>query len=328
MMTQRLLLPLAISAVSVMCGCGLVYEYDDCPPCPEECFSVDADWKYAPSALPEGMAYIFFQTGGTDEWRFDFPGREGGEADLPDGGYSVIMFNDDTSGILFENTDIYETFTFYCRRGGLYDGLGGSIDNPLGPDTGPDGEKVEICPDMLWCDAEDRFSLFPGGTSVGKPEASYSHDRTLVMYPHQIVARYSLTIRDVSNLGGVARMCASLSGMASSLRPSDMFRDGPATLPFKVGGNGIDVINGSFLTYGLPSEGDVPNMLSLYVWLSDGRKLCYNFDVSPQTRTAADPLNVNIILSGLDLPESDIPTEGGFDVSVDGWTTIEIDIQS
>ena len=66
-------------------------------------------------------------------------------------------------------------------------------------------------------------------------------------------------------------------------------------------------------------------MLSLYVWLADGRKFCYGFDVSGQTRAAADPLNVDIVVSGLELPE---PVGGGFDVSVDGWVTTIINIQS
>ncbi len=57
--------------------------------------------------------------------------------------------------------------------------------------------------------------------------------------------------------------------------------------------------------------------------------MCYEFDVTEQARTAPDPMNVEIIIDGLTLPEVENPKPGGtFDVSVDGWTTIIIDIAS
>ena len=331
MNTEYLFILSIIMAVPFMGGCCLIYDYDDCASDVDGEFFVDADWKYASTANPEGMAYIFFSAYGHDKWRFDFPGRGGGEAELPDGEYSVLMFNDDTSRIIFRNSDNYSDFTFYCRRGGLYDGLGGTIDNPIGPDVTEKGENVEICPDMLWCDTLSCFRLYSDGTMLGRTSGAsnvYNGDRSLMMYPRGIVARYNVVINNISNLEGVARICASLSGMASSLRPSDMYRGEAVTLPVKISKYGGDSAGGDFLTYGVPSDGNPANIFSLYVWLADGTKLCYEFDVGSQIRSADDPLDVSIILSGLDLPESGDPIGGGLDVSVDGWTTIVIDIQS
>ncbi len=331
MKTARLFLPLIIFVCHAVSGCCLIYDYDNCPPESEDDFDVDSDWKYAPAAQPEGMAYVFFPADGGEAWRFDFPGRAGGVARLPDGEYSVAVFNDDTSAVLFGDSDDYYNFTFYCRRGGLYDGLGGTLENPIGPDVAPGGENVEICPDMLWCDECCDFFLTPEGTALERTNGERieaGDERCLTMYPRQAVARYRFSILEVSNLGGVARMCASLSGMASSLRPYGMYRGAPVTLPVAARAEGNSAIVGEFLTFGLPSEGAAPNMLSLYVWLADGRKFCYGFDVSGQTRAAADPLNVDIVVSGLELPESGEPVGGGFDVSVDGWVTTIINIQS
>ncbi len=291
-MNRDVLLLLSVMLVApILSGCGLIYDYDNCPPGYGEGFDVEDDWRLAPSATPEGMAYIFFPYGENCCWRFDFPGKKGGDADLPDGDYNVLTFNDDTSGILFDNSESYRDFTFYCRTGALYDGLGGTIDNPLGPPVAANGEKVNICPDMLWCDAVNTFELYPDGTAVERTQNS---------------------------------------GMAASLRPSDMWRGTePVTLPLKASPETDCIISGRFFTYGLPSEPSAPNTLSLYIWLTDGRKLCYEFDVTEQARTAPDRMNVEIIIDGLSLPEVENPKPGGtFDVSVDGWTTIIIDIAS
>lgn len=331
MRPERLFLPfLFILTVALTSGCSLIYDYNDCPTESVGAFLVDSDWLYAPDADPEGMAYVFFPAEG-EEWRFDFPGRTGGEVKLPDGEYSVMAFNDDTSGVLFGRKGDYDEFAFYCRKGGLYDGLGGTIDRPLGPDVTGQGESVEICPDMLWCGSCSSCDLRPDGVDVTRTAGAstdHSDKRLLVMYPRRIVAEYSFIVGDVSNLGGVAHVCASMSGMASYLRPSDMFRGSAVTLPVKAVADGKSTISGNFLTYGLPSEGDAPNILSLYIWLADGQKLCYTFDVTGLARGASDPLHVAIRISGLDLPESGPPTGGGFDVSVEGWITTVINIKS
>ncbi len=332
-MNRDALLLLSVMFVApILSGCGLIYDYDNCPAGYGE-FDVEDDWRLAPSATPEGMAYIFFPSGENSCWRFDFPGKEGGDVDLPDGDYNVLTFNDDTSGILFDNSESYRDFTFYCRPGALYDGLGGTIDNPLGPPVAANGEKVNICPDMLWCDAVNTFELYPDGTAVERtPDSgfSYSDKRRLTMYPKAIVAFYRYSVRNVENLESIDRVCASISGMAASLRPSDMWRGTePVTLPLKATPETDCMISGRFFTYGLPCEPSAPNTLSLYIWLTDGRKMCYEFDVTNQIRKAPDSMNVEIIIDGLKLPEVENPKPGGtFDVSVDGWATIIIDIAS
>lgn len=329
MKAKYLILLLITSAYCVTSGCSLIYDYNNCPS--DETFSVDNDWKYAPTASPEGMAYMFFPNDGNEPWRFDFPGRNGGNVNLPDGNYSVMTFNDDTSCILFSNYNNYANFTFHCRKGGLYDGLGGTIDNPLGPDTSAAGEDVEICPDTIWCCTTDYCSSHPDGVDIATdstPSVDHINSRKLTLYPRLATACYTYTIHNVANLKGVAQMCASLSGMASSLRPSDMFRGGPVTLPVKAKATDSETISGNFLTYGLPSNPNAQNTLSLYVWLVDGKKYCFTFDVSQQISDAPDPLHVDIHISHLSLPEAGDPIGGSFDVDVDDWITIIINIQS
>lgn len=290
MKAKYLILLLITSAYCVTSGCSLIYDYNNCPS--NETFSVDNDWKYAPTASPEGMAYMFFPNDGNEPWRFDFPGRNGGNVNLPYGNYSVMTFNDDTSAA---------------------------------------GEDVEICPDTIWCCTTDHCSLRPNGVDIATdstPSVDHIDSRKLTLYPRLATACYTYTIHNVTNLKGVARMCASLSGMASSLRPSDMFRGAPVTLPVKAKATDSETISGNFLTYGLPSNPNAQNTLSLYVWLVDGKKYCFTFDVSQQISDAPAPLHVDIHISHLSLPEAGDPIGGSFDVDVDDWITIIINIQS
>ena len=68
MKTARLFLPLIIFVCHAVSGCCLIYDYDNCPPESEDDFDVDSDWKYAPAAQPEGMAYVFFPADGGEAW--------------------------------------------------------------------------------------------------------------------------------------------------------------------------------------------------------------------------------------------------------------------
>ncbi|MDE7115607.1 MAG: hypothetical protein K2O56_04185, partial [Muribaculaceae bacterium] len=146
--------------------------------------------------------------------------------------------------------------------------------------------------------------------------------------------RYSYVASDISNLSGVVRMCASLSGMSPGLVLSSETPSGePVTLPLAAvrsgeGDNGGEV-SGSMYTFG-PAAGDgISNRLTLYFWLADGNKYKYEFDVSRQISDAPDKMDVMLRVGGIDLPESGPPAgDGAFDVTVDGWQTYIIDINS
>ncbi len=329
----RIWVALVLGAIEASC----IYDYPN--GCPTEfSFTIVNDWSKCRNPDPEGMAYLFFPADGSPVWRFDFQGMKAGEVSLPEGKYNVISHNDDTSSILFYEKDGYDGYTAECLDGDLgfmAESRGEHID---APPLARAGEPVKRCPDMLWgvayCDfelQEGRLSYMPVGEIPVQPsdaEVTVSEDMVVVMYQQPLVARYDYRIENVENLDGVARIRAALSGMAGSLDiPSG--RRGPeaVTLPFVASASGKDMITGNFFSFGLPSGTEDPNILSLYVWLRDGRKFSYEFDVSEQVRNAADPMNVSIVVRGLRIEPSDMVGGGGFDVSVDGWQTVVVNIQ-
>lgn len=308
-------------SLQTMGGCALIYEYDSCP----DGFSVRSDWRYAPDASPESMAYIFFSTtSDRDIWRFDLPGREGGRLVLPDGEYSLLCLNDDSGTVLVSDPTSYGLMTATTLPARLY-----------GDREGPDSlgnEAVMACCTQLWYQAVDKMLLSGDGvrwTAATGDSLEFSPSRTLTVYPRPAMASYTFEITDVENLDGISHMCAAITGMASRLSLCDGERQGPAvTLPLPARRDGSSTVTGSFLTFGLPASSSEVNELRLFVWLTDGRALSYAFDVSGQTRDAPDPMNVHIRVGGISLPPSTPAVGGAFDVSVDGWIETVINIDS
>lgn len=299
-----------------------VYEYDSCGS--GLTFNLVNDWGAVSAADPEGMAFMFFSEDGGELWRFDFPGRDGGALRMPQGNYSMLSFNDDTYSVLFRG-DSYGTLEAYTVEAAP----------PLAAVAG--WWRMVECPDMMWGCAYHTVSLLdegveyiPEGMPDGKAERVATSLPVLTAFQRQLTARYSFRIEDVDNLGGVRAMSAAMSGLAGSL----MLASGnkgcyPVSLPAPARCSGTTTVEGAFVTFGIPSSPTVKNVLALFVLLKDGRKFCYEFDVTEQIRCAPDPLDVLVVLRGLRLEESGPETSGGgFDVGVDGWLTITVNINS
>lgn len=299
-----------------------IYDYDNCPD--RIAIEIQNNWQGAPSVSAAGMAYIFFPEDGSALWRFDFPGAEAGHVELPDGKYTFISHNDDTGNVMFDDCagfDGYEAYT-------------GTV--PLPNESGAphaDGSTAVKTPEMLWGCAADNVCIYYCGmryTPVGPGtdgKTVHSRDNILTAYQRPLTAHYVFNIRNVVNLSSARTMSAALSGMAGSLFIStDKKGRYPSTLSLKAAPEGKDGIAGEFYTFGIPQSPDVPNVLTLYVVLKDGRKFCYEFDVTDQVRNAPDSMEVQLTLGGLTLEKPEHGDDAGFDVKVDGWITVVVNI--
>lgn len=321
MFVSRILTYLCLSAAALALGGCINEDIEKCPPAGDLKVMVDNHWTLAPGAAPEGMACFFFPSDGSAPWRFDIPGSIGGTVRIAEGAYSFITVNDDFSSVLLSGEDSYSTIEVTTMPA-----------DPL-PVRSDAAEKVMMSPDMLWSYATPSVKLAAGGISytfvhpqTGKTESVQLSCPILFTYPRQIVSTYAVVINNVANLDGVVRISGALTGLASGRMLADGSRPGePVTVPFNLKSQGKDTITGSFYTFGLPDTGSSANILHLYFWLSDGQKLSYEIDVTRQVAEAPDPLDVQINLDGIELPPAK-PGAGSFDVGVDGWKTIVINL--
>ncbi|MCM1092472.1 MAG: DUF5119 domain-containing protein [Lachnospiraceae bacterium] len=292
-------------------------------------------WAVTPAVYPEGMAYFFFPQNGGDPWRFDIPGADGGEVKVPNGSYRFITLNDDFTTVALKG-DSYEEMEVTTVASDLLAGTDAAVSaSEARPARSGDLEQqdVRMCPDMMWSDAMpsvvvglDEFVYTIVHVPGGDEEVVKSRDMLLNTTLRPIVSTYHFTVTGVTHLDGVKRIGGAMSGLAASISLAEC-RHSSEVVTVPVGVRRVDdtTLGGEFLTFGLPSAEEVKTVLSLFVWLTDGRRINYEFDVTRQTVTAPDPMDVWIRIDGLDIPESE-PSSGAFDVSVDTWNTIVINI--
>lgn len=284
------------------------------------------DWTSTPDAAPDGMTVIFFPLDADGRiWHFEIAGREGGRVKLPCGHYIVLAYNNDTYDIYFRDTGSISTYEAYTLSASMPD----ASSVPL-----PD-EPLRRQPDEMYSAMATDLHVTPCGityVSSGRPEGDClkgCSQSVLRLYPRRITCRYTCMVEDVENISSIRSIEAVLTGMA----PAETVADGvPCTgsvaVPFKMSLDGDDGLCGRFNSFGR-NEGN-GNMLMLYVRLKNNDKKLFKVDVTSQAVNAPDPKNVLLKVRGLHLPEPE-PSDttdvgGGFDVGVEDWETIIIDL--
>lgn len=303
---------------------------------------VEFDWSYAPYAeqnnLVEGMCLWFYPVdeGGTqtgDPLRYDLSGMKGGTIEVPVGCYQVLYYNNDYETVQFRNVGDFWQKECYTREGSLFEPVYGSASYSAPRAKGTEEERVVITPEMMWGDHAMNVDIHENNLSYwfvrdGETERTTIErdELRLTLMPHEQICYYTYEIRNVKNMGYVTQMSASLSGMSGSVFcASEQVEDEAVTLPFEASFDEQTHIVGDFHTFGHHPENDERHKLALYVWLNDGSKWLYTFDVTGQVDEAPDKRRVHIVIDELSLPEP-IGDDSGFQPTVDGWIEEEEEI--
>lgn len=279
------------------------------------------DWRNAPDAEPASMAaYFFTSDNSADALRYIFSDRYGGHIAISHGQYSALCMNaDDTDWAHLRNTSDIETFEIYTAETDELSVYGLSA-RSVPRAEGTEDERVVSTPGMLWADRQDNIAL---------PYTEDDAVRTITLYPEECVCHYTVDVLDVENLKYVSggSVDATLSGMSEGfLHGKKKTTDTRVTLPFTMTENATkDALHGTFLTFGESQDHDYKHILTVYMFLTDGSKWYYTFDVTDQVHNAPDPRHVNIVVSGLKLPHP-ISSGGGLIPEVNEWQTEKIDI--
>lgn len=268
------------------------------------------DWSKAPEANPKGMYVYFYNLDDGSVSRYNFQSKDGGEVELREGHYNIITYNNDTEVCQFSSPNIFNEHNSFSRRANFLEPIYGNTIKPSDAAVGVENELVRLCPDALW------------GCTVTGLEFK---DGDITLYPEDMLCHYSLEVRNVKNLKSVDAVCASISGMASSLSFSNLEPSGDtATFPFSVEESSPETLTGECLLFGNHSDASNIHRVMIYVVLKNGKKYAYgvaepDFEVTSQVDNATDPKHVKIILDGLYIPEVISEGGGGMSVEIEDW---------
>jgi len=284
-------------------------------------FTIVNDWENVSDANPEGMAYMFYKKGENKPWRFDFPGKYAGKVSLDVGEYGFVMFNDDTSHVVFENGREGMPFATTRKVEKAFDSL---------------AEDLHESPDMMWSNSIRKIFLkyerleYTSTSDFFDDNLIINHARYLVTDPRRIIPSYTVKLLNVSNISGVVASKGVITGMASGINLYGGHRSSKSvSVPFDMEIMPDSALVGRFLAFGLPDGRDVKNEIRLYFLLSDGRNLCYIFDRTEEVRVAPDSMNVVLTVDTVPLPYAPPAINGGaFDPSVTGWITIVVNYET
>ncbi len=275
------------------------------------------DWRNAPDATPESMAFTLYPESDDEPVAYMFENRTGGSIRAAGGTYRALCLNSDiTDWARLRNREAIETFEVLTPDADQLTAQG-LESSSLPRVRGAEDERIASTPGMLWGSVTD-------DTVVVDPFATH---QVITMYPHECVCHYTVDVIDVENSSSVrgAALDATISGMAEGyLHGQGKATDTPVTMSFQLtlADNGKD-LHGEFLTFGECPDTKVDHILSIYAALSDGSKTHFTVDVSTQVSQAPDPTHVHIIVRGLKLPKVQ---QGGFSPNVKDWDHVEIDL--
>lgn len=276
------------------------------------------DWQKAPQISAKGMTALFYNQdlASSEPERYDFSGNQGGKARLSMGTYNVLAYNNDTETILLRGTDSPKTLEAYTRYSSIEEGT--QLTRSGMPRGAAEDEPVILEPDPISCKLSDPFSI------------EMDQAQTITLQPELRYRDVTITITDVPNLQYTSQFGASLSGLAPSVNmATGKVGEGCATEAF----TGL-AIDGYTLVFHVRIFGHCPDVtnqhiLTIYAILADDSKWYYSVDVTEQMHDEAqnpdEDEEINIQLQELPLPKP-IVNGSGFQPTVDGWQSVEINV--
>lgn len=268
---------------------------------------VEFDWSNIVGySKPEGMRVVFYPVKGGERWIFDFPGGKGGFVEVPEADYHVMSFNYDTEAISWKNEDDYFTFMADTRDV-----------------AAPDKALVCLTPDYLCGDHIDmlRLEKFELGTET-----------VVSIFPKTMVCRYTYEVNGIKNLEQVSDICVCLSGMSGALymAADELPINLSESLMFGGAVSGKQ-IKGGFYTFGCCREKEKSNIFNIYIKSYSGGVYVLKKNVTEQIdkiSVGGHLRDVHLVVN-LDDEIPDKPVggdDGGFDVGVNEWGDVNVDV--
>lgn len=329
LLTTRILRPaiqtaLAVLTLLMMTGCEqreLCYDHSHTGD-----LTLLFDWQLVPDAKVQGLTTLYYSEanpqGGGD--RYDYTGMQGGKATLKPGTYRALAYNYDTESILYRYVESLESAEAYTRPSSIVESTRiSSTRGDMPKAHGAEEEPVILEPDYLCGGASSVFTIEPGNAT------------TVSLAPDLRSVEVVIRVDNVPNIEHAKEFGGSLTGLSPSIKvASGEISNEMATQAFsgyRVGDSSLEMRLRIFGHCPHEDLGDIhTHLLTIYSVLDDGTQWYFTQDVSEQMH---DPeLNpeedhVNIELEEIPLPEPTPTGDGsGFQPTIDGWQSIEIEV--
>lgn len=299
-------------------GCSLIY--DDLPPCPEENVHIDFNWSEVGDPTffePDGMTVLCYPTDGSDYWKYEI-NASGGEVDLPYNSYNILALNNDTRTI----NHIYEQ----SYNGALVYTQGTTVTASLFREQNAAEPPHPDYVQPIRQEADMMYVADHGDTI----HHVHEDNRHISLYPRQFTPNYKIIVDSVKNLQGLSTAAFALSGLSGAKYLVDGLRiETPVTFPGTLAVSGAQQLTGNVVTFG-PTTLPHKNILCIYIWLRNGDKYVYKYDVTEQIDRNPDPMNLTIRVKGFTLPI--IPDTGNnvgnINIGIDNWITVDIELSN
>lgn len=263
------------------------------------------DWSLEPDANPSTMIVWFFPIDGSKGLRFELtpdgiPSRSCFDAVLrvPEGKYIMACHNGNTEFNLERGADIFSyALTTYDVE--VLSTMNRAQNAPRPDDT--DDQAVRSQASRLYA-----HTLDDPLTVVGDSESSHR----VVFTPSESTVECDVRITNVENLNPDVEVSAIITGASEAWNvASQSSSEVSVSVPFALEHCGNDCLKGSVTLFGLV---DMPHKLRVYT----SYKYYYDFDVSDQISYQKGHPVIDIILSGIKLPDS---PGSGMSPGVDEW---------
>jgi len=288
--------------------------------------TVSFDWSKAAAANCESMTVLFYNIANPDAEpiRYDFAGNTGGKARLDPGTYRVVGFNEDTETILYRNYNQPDSLEAYTRESSIEESSQLSSRGLMPRAAGTETEPVILEPDPLYAaEFTEPITL----------EAN-DRDRSIVVVPEYRYMTLALKINNVPNLQYTGQFGGTISGLAAGRRVSSgELSNSAATQAFPVSVVGDSTLQAEVRVFGhCPhyTDGLFNNhLLTIYAILADNSQWYYTLDITEELHNAVlDETTEEIEITiddGIPLPKP-IVNGSGFQPTIDGWQSIEIEV--
>lgn len=310
--TALTLLSAACTGLTGCCTDPLCYP---CGPAPENDahIRVTFDWSADTAANPDGMRLWFYPADGNGAPRLrDIAGRDGGLISLPAGAYDILAYNNDTEWLLFDGVDSLQSHR--CKT--PVQSIDDAFRSPRSArSTSPD-EPVAAYPEAFWTDVQHSKSI--------------TDSAEIILAPQPLHCQYAITVKHVEGLERLSEAAFTMSGMSRGVDLStgnNLAESCTHSIAAHIN-RSDSTLTAAFTCFG--PAGNAPVKLTAYLILDDGRRYKIAFPesagVERQVISAPDPRNVAITVDKLSVPSSESGEGGGYGVSGDDWTDIDIEV--